>query len=67
MTDTAEVQAPVAEVESLRYFHKPLAKKGTLHVVVGGVHHIFPCQRVRAIRLVEDLLEAIRLHDEPGR
>lgn len=49
--------APNVEVESLRYLSKD-GKTGTLSIVVGGVHHLFPCKLVRALHLAASIAEA---------
>lgn len=52
-----------AQVESLRYLSKD-GKSGTLSVVVGGVHHLFPCKIARALTLVESVMEALRKRED---
>ena len=51
--------APNVEVESLRYLCKDGAKTGTVSVVVGGVHHLFPCKPDKAAIFASDLLKKI--------
>lgn len=58
-TDT---QAPNVEVESLRYLSKD-GKTGTLSVVVGGVHHLFPCRMSKAFTFIASVGEAAAKRD----
>ncbi len=56
--------APDVEISSVRFMQKRGAKVGTLSVVVGGVHYLWPCKRARALFVVEDIMTALRRDDE---
>ncbi len=56
--------APDVEISSVRFMQKQGAKIGTLSVVVGGVHYLWPCKRTRALFVVEDIMTALRRDDE---
>ncbi len=56
--------APDVEISSVRFMQKQGAKLGTLSVVVGGVHYLWPCKRSRALYVVEDIMTALRRDDE---
>ena len=56
--------APDVETSSVRFMQKQGAKIGTLSVVVGGVHYLWPCKRTRALFVVEDIMTALRRDDE---
>lgn len=52
--------APDVEIDSIRYLHRPGAKCGTVSIVVGGVHHLFPCKLGKAASFVEGVMEAVK-------
>ena len=60
MSEHAKDTPPDVEVSSVRYMQKDGSKLGVLHVVVGGVHNIWPCQRSKIIYLIEDLMKALQ-------
>ena len=47
----------IPEVESLRYMSKD-GKAGTLSLVVGGVHYLYPCSIERAFHFIASAAEA---------
>ncbi len=51
---------PNVEIDSIRYLHRPGARNGTVSIVVGGVHHLFPCKPAKAVYFVEDFFGSIR-------
>lgn len=57
MREDADTTAPNCEVESLRFLSKD-GKTGTLSLVVGGVHYLYPCSIVRAFHFVASVGEA---------
>jgi hypothetical protein len=59
----AGTEAPNVEIESFRYMQKDGAKSGTVSIVVGGVHHLFPCKPKRAAGFAASVLEAIAKGD----
>ncbi len=60
MQETATDTKPDVEVESVRFLQKPGSTIGTLSVVVGGVHYLWPCRRVKMLTAGESMFEVMR-------
>ena len=58
--------APDVEVASFRFLSSQDGKSGKLSVVVGGVHHLFPCTLIRALHGAESIMESARKRIEDG-
>lgn len=59
-----DAQPRDVQVESIRYFRKAGSKSGVVSIVVDGVHHMWTCEFTTALYFVEDLVGAIREHDD---
>jgi len=56
---------PNVEVESFRYLSKD-GKTGTVSIVVGGVHHLFPCKLVKALYFAGGVMDVAVKKEEGG-
>ncbi len=60
MSEAAEdAKGRVPQVDSIRYLFREGARIGTVSVVVGGVHYLWPCTPKCGAGFVEGLMEAV--------